>query len=396
MFKKKNIFFILSAVLLLTSLIGGVILVQQRQETRRGATHNCYCMLSGSCVPRTFQTQTCSEGCSALGGSVCTPTSPPTEPPSNGITEACGCGGWHEGWCDANACNDDPDNCCGGECMSGLVKCTTLGRCQRADENCPGGTECDPSVDCEVGCSGTPPTAYANCNEDCAAQTRAMDVCRGKQTGANCQKCSGCSTNGENCDIPCHCCEGKPLDDACWGKCYEKGPGYNPQEGDYSNAPYFQGSYDCRNTQSDVLVEGQHIWNCRWEDGRTWWECSETPTNTPTPTATPTSTPTSTPTPTVTPVYSCDCLELRMYDLDWNLITDYSLLLPESEVYLAVTGETDHPAGIVRARFRINGGEWQETTDQNNNDEFYIDFQIPDYGDYTVEAQIFTPDLGWH
>lgn len=89
----------------------------------------------------------------------------PEEPPeeSSSITETCGCGGYHEGWCDDSACNNDPDNCCAGEgdgsdgdteCMSGLVKCAYHGRCQPSSEDCPssGGGEVGENfyVDCAI------------------------------------------------------------------------------------------------------------------------------------------------------------------------------------------------------------------------------------------------------
>jgi hypothetical protein len=118
------------------------------------------------------------------------------------------------------------------------------------------------------------------------------------------------------------------------------------------------------------------------------------PTPTPSPTNTPTPTPTSTPTPTPTPVYECNCLTLKMYDWDWELITDYSQLEPGDEVYLLVTGETDHPLGITKARFRVNEQPWQESQ-QRHQGNIYWEFEIADYGDYSVEAQVYNPGLGW-
>ncbi len=104
--------------------------------------------------------------------------------------------------------------------------------------------------------------------------------------------------------------------------------------------------------------------------------------------------PTSTPTPTPTPIYTCECSEVKMYDSNWRQITDFSQLRRGQQVYLTVSGTTDHPAGLTRGRIRINRGQWQETT-QRHNGEFYITFTIPDYGDYEVEGQVYNPALGW-
>ena len=181
--RTSKIYWLIAVGLLLISSLGaGIYLVRQGQETRRGATHG-------------------------------------------DIAESCPCGGWHEGKCDQNSCNDNP-NCC-GTCMSGLTFCSTLGRCQNPSENCPGGSDCNPSQDCEFDCSGR--KAEYDCNDDCSASARSLDICRGTKTNGNCQKCDDCS-GGDSCDLPCHCCEGKPSEDECWTECYEKGPGYeSPQ-----------------------------------------------------------------------------------------------------------------------------------------------------------------------
>ncbi|MBU2592147.1 hypothetical protein KKD61_01650 [Patescibacteria group bacterium] len=119
-----------------------------------------------------------------------------------------------------------------------------------------------------------------------------------------------------------------------------------------------------------------------------------TPTNAPTntPTNTPTSTPTNTPTPM--PIYSCRCLKVKMYDYDWNEITDDISLKLGDRVHFTVLGETDDPDGLTKARFKVNRGEWQETTDRRG-EEFQIEYQIEREGEQTVEAQVFSPKLGW-
>ncbi len=367
--RTSKIYWLIAVGLLLISSLGaGIYLVRQGQETRRGATHG-------------------------------------------DIAESCPCGGWHEGKCDQNSCNDNP-NCC-GTCMSGLTFCSTLGRCQNPSENCPGGSDCNPSQDCEFDCSGR--KAEYDCNDDCSASARSLDICRGTKTNGNCQKCDDCS-GGDSCDLPCHCCEGKPSEDECWTECYEKGPGYDPQAEDYPNAPYWDGTYRCRNTQQDVLVDGQHVWNCTWEDGQDWEECQPSPTATPTSTATPTMTPTPTatltptitptltpsptPTPTNTPTYDCRCTQAAIYDKDWTPIVDQSgllvepLLVYDQEVYLVANGETNHPDGMAKARFKVNDGTWIET-EQSNEYGFYLLYdEFDEFTNYVVEAEV-CPQFGW-
>jgi hypothetical protein len=166
--------------------------------------------------------------------------------------------------------------CCNGlECCAGGCHKSDSPECQSWDDDCN-------KDKCNFDCDGKKPTFNIcegggdNCC-DCDIKRRAIDICRGKLTHGNCQKCKECKVDA-NCDLGCHCCEGKPLDDPCWGSCYEKGVGYDPQANDYPNAPYNDGTYNCRNTQWDVIMGGMHhVWNCTWEDGRTWWECEDVP-----------------------------------------------------------------------------------------------------------------------
>jgi len=91
---------------------------------------------------------------------------------------------------------------------------------------------------------------------------------------------------------------------------------------------------------------------------------------------------------------SCRCDQVKMYNLDWQPITDYSSLAPGDEVYLTVSGTTDHPDGLTKGRIKVNNGSWQETTQKHGN-EFYISFTIPNYGSYRVEGQVYNPLFGW-
>jgi len=118
-----------------------------------------------------------------------------------------------------------------------------------------------------------------------------------------------------------------------------------------------------------------------------WWDG----TNCPTPTKTPT------PTATVTPTYKIDCLGAKIYNLNWEEITDYAKIPPETKVFIAVAGETNEPFGLSKGRIKINTGSWIETDTKRaeNENEFYIEYTVPDYGDYTIEGQVFNAMLGW-
>lgn len=151
------------------------------------------------------------------------------------------------------------------------------------------------------------------------------------------------------------------------------------------------------------------------------------PTATPTPTLTPTPGPTATPTPpieTPTPTYgptpppdSISCLSCRVYDSDWNLIENPSTIVVDQTVYFATIGFTSYapgtegsPGKITKARFRINGGLWQETEESRGNwkctgfgpnptctsPEFYIAYTIQSAGAYKLESMVYNEVLGWH
>lgn len=101
-----------------------------------------------------------------------------------------------------------------------------------------------------------------------------------------------------------------------------------------------------------------------------------------------------TPTPTLPPD-TAQCEFCKTYDEDWNEITDLSTLTVGQTIYFATRGSTTHPQGITKARFRINAGTWQETTNKHG-DMFYIQYTIPSAGSYTVESMVYNPVLGWY
>jgi len=93
-------------------------------------------------------------------------------------------------------------------------------------------------------------------------------------------------------------------------------------------------------------------------------------------------------------VYTLECKDIRAYNQNWEEITDLSTIFVGDTVYFLVEGLCDDPQGITDARFRINGGAWQEPT-AKKWDYFYLEYEIPNTDIYKVEAMIYNPALGW-
>lgn len=154
---------------------------------------------------------------------------------------------------------------------------------------------------CNYSCSGghpsTPQLSGSNCGNP-----RAMDICRGKgYVGSpdgkyyNCQlcrlsnaardklsesekakrqaqnwyACPGEETDADasGCDFSCLC------GNADQNTCYEKGPSHD--------AGVFNGNFNCKNTQVDVILNGAHKWNCTSTDNKDWSQCAPPPPPTP-------------------------------------------------------------------------------------------------------------------
>lgn len=168
-------------------------------------------------------------------------------------------------------CIPEPD-CDTGWWCSGEDKCDSNSECPNG--NCVNG-ECEDRTGFWCTNDFPPIAKYPSSCENCS--TRTLDVCRGPKTGGNCQLCE---KNGEaiadpsqadntNCDVACKFF--KP-GDAGYNTCYERGISGDmrapddPLRGD--------NSYNCRNTQSDVLEGGAYKWNCTGDDdGKSFTEC---------------------------------------------------------------------------------------------------------------------------
>lgn len=87
------------------------------------------------------------------------------------------------------------------------------------------------------------------------------------------------------------------------------------------------------------------------------------------------------------------CTDIKIYDLNWNLLSVNDIEVGQT-VRLAVGA--NFPAQAVKARFSMNGGTtWQETTDKNPSGEYFMEMSIPDESAIAIEAQVFSPGLGW-
>ncbi len=156
---------------------------------------------------------------------------------------------------------------------------------------------------------------------------------------------------------------------------------------DCSNDPYPPGGG----------ISGTIAWNCAGPCGSPTNTPVPTPTATPpvqnTPTPTSTLNPSGTPRPTATPTqptsHTISCLTCKAYDTNWNQITPNSIQLGQT-VYFATLGSTNYPGGITQARFRINSGNWQVTTNKHDN-LFYIQYTVASAGSYTIESMVFNP-----
>lgn len=94
-----------------------------------------------------------------------------------------------------------------------------------------------------------------------------------------------------------------------------------------------------------------------------------------------------------TPVSQCQ--DIKIYDEDFNQISTEEVRASET-VFFAVSGTTTGPSGISKARFRVNSGEWIETTQRRTEGEFYLEYQIPPTGGgIFVEAMVFNLSTGW-
>ena len=98
------------------------------------------------------------------------------------------------------------------------------------------------------------------------------------------------------------------------------------------------------------------------------------------------------------PSFSAQCLNIRIYDTDWNVLSANELgnLVVGDTIRISVSGSTNE--GVIdMARFIINGQLQPETTSQKEgSDEFYQEYTIPEGVEtFSVNAQLHHSVAGW-
>jgi len=160
----------------------------------------------------------------------------------------------------------------------------------------------------------------------------------------------------------------------------------------------------CETTQLDIRSLNSSF-PCFSQNGQMWdggvafaidhhWDQSCEPTSTPTkiPTATPIPTQ---PPPTATPIpYSCNCTQIKLYDLSWQSLSPENISAGQT-IYIAVAGSEAYPQyQFDKGRIRINESAWKPSHETTNlvpqkDNEFYITYTIPpEGGRLVIEGEI--------
>lgn len=341
---KRIIATILGILVLIGGVGAGVILVQRQQDIReRAAVISDTCAdLGGTCVPSSY---------SCTGGTM-----------------------------ETADCNISQHNkTCGfGSCSAPTPKPTT--------PQPPPQPECTDDGDCPMGkicqnnqCQTTSPTPPpAQCIDPTTSSAR----------GAACQNTSGTFTG--NC-VVIYCPNGLGAD----GKCNLNDTGAWQKFGSCSSLWNSLGEGQCGQVdtvnESNVYCNAEGVCESKIVN-RT--DCSKTPTK-PSP-----STPTPTPQPPTEPPsepVTAACHEIKVYDTNWNQITDLSTLKAGDTIRFTVSGQTTSGT-IDMARFRVNSPAWRAAVTQKRpgTQEFYDEYTIPEgVTSFTVNAQLHHTSLGW-
>lgn len=95
------------------------------------------------------------------------------------------------------------------------------------------------------------------------------------------------------------------------------------------------------------------------------------------------------------PSFTSQCLDVRFYDASGARLTNPATQVKSGDkVRIAVSGSTNEPGGLSKARFKVNDGSWEESAVKNTSGEYYADKTVT-AGPFRVEAQVFNPALGW-
>lgn len=431
--KKKIIATIIGLVLLLVSIPAGVTLVQQRQETRSLAATKEDCNAHGGF--REEQTDCDIKTGKKVKVFVCNNNYPHTRLPGSPTGESCDAGTVGPatqatseppapGKIDPAA--DGPGGCCAPGLSPEQGGCRAWEACDILNGACAG----NPGRSCRVlpgeGCSQPTECGPGNqcVNGKCQAQAPPPD----RFTGCGSWDYSDdptntadptCETDPNKNGFSCRKPDGRAV--CCYrdGNCQE---GIQPGPSGQPNCePLGNGTVRLNTAVSGKLLE----YSCPNQTSSTG-ACSENEKNRGTVTGpgtfsvenrgcgghqidivgycgsysfegscAPEPAPAPAPQAVGEPSYTSQCLDIKFYDTSWNRITDPDTQIKSGDkVRFAVLGTTSEPGGLTGARFRVNGGDWQQTTTKNPSNEYYVEKTVS-AGGLRVEAQVFNPTLGW-
>ena len=106
----------------------------------------------------------------------------------------------------------------------------------------------------------------------------------------------------------------------------------------------------------------------------------------------------STPTNPPGPGPSAQCLNVKAYDTDWNLLsTDQLKALKAGDKLRFTVAGTTTGGSFDKARFKINGVQRPEVTQKKpSSEEYYDEYTVPEsIASFTINAQIHHATLGW-
>lgn len=192
--------------------------------------------------------------------------------------------------------------------------------------------------------------------------------------GAKCDDVTAFCSNGYTCQS---------------GTCKPDPNAYDCGRGSDPGAPVCCSTESC----ADPVCEGPNRLECRTGTSHCTIRvggCVDEPPpgedKTPTPTRVPTNTPTNTPSPT--PIVA-QCTNIKIYK-DGVVVTPSTLKTGDA-VVIGVTG-----GNATKARIRVNGGAWTETTTKNASGEYTLSYTLPaGVTNFTIESEIYGVDGVW-
>jgi hypothetical protein len=402
--KTKIILTSIIGLFLLGAVAGAVVLVKQNQDMRKYAAEGDSCEYGQACTAGDHSgTQSCN---GTIQGGTC------KYDPSTTSCGACGyCG---DGDCGGGEGSDNcPQDCTPpvGDCISeGSSGCTSKSCCTSSNV-------CHNNVCTACGTIGDEGTCWthANChwesgscrsgpNPNPGAGECQID-CGADRSGVSVTAKSGFETK----------CQGATVTAVYFAKtCNSSTSCAGTTTTTTGSLPFNVSTIgnDCGYYQTDITASTSKGGTCDARSAGPIGACT-----TPTVTAAPTSTTAPTPTiPSFSPTcpenimcaegsYSCtgedgcltccaiacECVIIKVYDTSWREYPERALsgIKPGDTVIFTVQGQTTQGT-IDKARFKINGGDYQETTTKKaGTQEYYYQYTIPSTAiSMNVEAQV--------